>query len=221
MGEAGSQQRPGMVTRLLRQVLLRVWYVQSPAVILVRAAPLDCLQVLINAARPSTRRLHLRDLYVDGRRYHIQIDDNRFRLMTTSKVPWRYRKRTSSAAVLNGRLDTLHDDITRIYLRARVRPGSLLAAMIVPTFMASIIVFVPWSPAIIGAALLALYGLAWTGHRYTARLEAHEMVWFVQKALDDLAPAELSPLSAGGPDVIDTGQGFEEAWRKFYEERRH
>jgi hypothetical protein len=219
-GEEASAKRPGLLHWIDRHLLPRVWYVHAPVVIMIRATPSTCLQTLTNAARPSTKRLHLRNLFASGRRYHIQAERDGFKMTTTSKLRWHYRRRTSSTAVMYGALSPLGEDMTRIQLRARINVGYLLDTFLIPGFMTTIIVFVPWNPLIIAVVLLALFTLSWAGHRSTAMLEASEMAWFVQKALDDLVPAEIISLGASNADIVDGSQDFEEAWRKFYEAHR-
>lgn len=209
-----------LIIWMIRGGTRQVWYTGAPVVLVMRASPAVCLHTLMTAAKPSTSRLHLRNLFAHGRRYFIQPQQDGFQLTTTSKVIWRYRQRTSSSAVLDAHFSSLDDDVTRIQLRARLRPLYMLSALLIPAFMTTILVYVPWHPALILAALAALYGLSWAGHRLNAALEVSAMVWFVQKALEDLVPAEIMTLGALAADQVvhyDT-QDFEQAWEKFYEQ---
>lgn len=195
----------------------RIWYLHAPVILLVYATPSVCLQTLMTNAKPSTQRLHLRNLFAQGRRYHITPNKNGFDLTTTSKVIWQYRKRTASSSMMRGRLSNIGEDITRVYLRTHIAPFYLLDVLFIPTFMTSIIVFMPWHPLVIGLLALALYALSWVGHRYNARMEAHEMIWFVQKSLEELAPATVHELDASTDHIIIYRE-FEQIWQRFYDE---
>jgi hypothetical protein len=86
--------------------------------------------------------------------------------------------------------------------------------------LAAIIIYVPWHPALVGGALVIVLIFSWIGHRSNAILEAHEMIWFVQKALEDLSPADIKLVGAGSEDVLQINRDFEAAWEKFYAEQR-
>jgi hypothetical protein len=221
--QRGFWNRAGrLIRRLGRSLLLpRVWYLGYPVIVFVRATPVICLQTLATAARPSTQRLHLRNLFADGRRYFIRPKtpaQTGFTMVTTSRVLWRYRRRTSSSAVLNGTFSSFGDDSTRLHLRARVRPLYMFSSLFLPTFMTSILIFVPWPPALIAALIALLYALSWTGYRANAAIESHAMIWFVQKALEDLPPVEIGSLGSQTPGVYYDSRDFEAAWQKFYAE---
>jgi hypothetical protein len=202
---------------LLRRLLGWFWYVHAPVVLIVKTTPAVCLQTLATASRPSSQRLHHRNLFASGRRYEIQRRENGFRMRTTSKVSWHYRYRTKSAAVLDGCFYDMGNDISRIQMETHISLRELLDFILLPTFMTSIIVFVPWNSTIITGLVIALYVLSWIGHRSNAAIEANEMVYFVQKALEDLEPAEIRSLHANSPDLI-YGK-FDDEWEKFY--RQH
>jgi hypothetical protein len=51
-------------------------------------------------------------------------------------------------------------------------------------------------------------------------LQAGEMVFFVQKALEDLAPAEVPALPAHSENTVTLEREFREQWDKFYEEHK-
>ncbi|HEX2618628.1 MAG TPA: hypothetical protein VHL11_00740 [Phototrophicaceae bacterium] len=205
---------------LARRFLERFWFVHASVIMMVNASPVICLQTLAVAARPSSDRLHHRNLFASGRRYNLLPDENGFRLTTTSKVSWYYRRRTRSAAVMQGTLQPMNDSETRIQLENHISLSSLIEFSLIPTFMTSVIIFVPyWHPSAIIACIVILYGLSWLGHRYNAALEANEMVFFVQKALEDLEPAALLAPGAENPDVVYEQREFEVEWEKFY--RRH
>jgi hypothetical protein len=200
-----------------RRLLGLLWYVHAPVILIVHATPTACLQILATTTRPSTQRLQHRNLFVSGRRYDLQARQNGFRMRTTSKVSWHYRYRTRSAAVLDGTFFEMSNEITRIQLDTHISIRELVDFVLVPSFMTSIILFVPWHPAVIAGLVFTLYSLSWIAHRNNATLEANEMIFFVQKALEELEPADIKSLDASTPDLI-YGQ-FDDEWEKFY--RRH
>jgi hypothetical protein len=205
--------------RVGRWLVRHLWYVHVPVALMLRSEPARVVAVLRTAAKPSTERLHLRNLFAEGRRYHIEPRRDGFRMMTTSKDGLRYRRRTSSTAVLRGRMEPFGDDgLTRLQIATRINTGYLLDVFLLPTFMASILIFVPWPPVIIILVLAALYLFSWFGHRYNARLEANEMIWFVQKSLEPIATAEVKHLPAQHHDVIDLQHDFESEWEKFLQQ---
>ena len=110
--------------------------------------------------------------------------------------------------------------MTRIEIDIHTRLSYLLDAFFLPTFMTSIVIFMPWHPGIIAGIVLALYGLSWFGHRYHAMLEAHAMVWFLRKSLEMFIPVQILSLGAESPGVIYDSHDFEEAWQKFYTQNR-
>jgi hypothetical protein len=207
--------------RLVQILLRRAWYVQPPVVMVIKATPSRCLQTMATAAKPSSQRLHLRNLFASGRRYDLQPGKTGFTITTTSSVLWRFRKRTSASAVLHGEFTTVDDDITRIQMDVHIKLFYLLDVFLIPTFTASILIFVPWHPALLIGALLALYLLSWFGHRYNAALEANEMVFFVQKSLEDFVPAEILFLAAEASDVVTATRDFRRAWEQFYEAHKN
>ncbi len=211
-----AARRPSLLSRLVHRLLYRVWYVHPAVVLTVQASPALCLRTLVTAARPSQERLHLRDLFTEGRRYYLQPARKGFRLTSNSRLPWR-RGRTRFTAVVSGTFSQA-GDITRILLRARITVPYLVQVFFIPAFISSIIIFAPWRPAVIGVAILLLFGLSWFGHRLNAMLQAGEMVFFVQKALEDLAPADIPLIPATSDNTITLEREFREQWNKFYEE---
>lgn len=212
-----------MIRRLAGHVwngfLRLVWRLGSEGAVVVRATPGLCLRTLMIGARPSTERLHLRDVFTSGRRYMVEQKPGGFRLTTTSVLPRYYRRRTRSRAVLVGRFIEVDGEITRVQLSGHVRLVALAESFLIPAGIASIIVFVPWHPVVIGGLLATLWGLSWVNQRTSAALEVHEMLYFVHKALGDLTPAEIMPLSRGSIDITPTTQDFEAEWERFYESR--
>ncbi|MAS36732.1 MAG: hypothetical protein CL610_22195 [Anaerolineaceae bacterium] len=203
--------------KLQRWLINRVWYVHPVQVLLVQAALPVCLQTLAHAAKPSTKRLHLRNLFMDGRRYHLMPWKDGFRLNSTSRLPWR-RGHGRVASVLTGTCSEVTADITRIDLRARMTLPFFLDIFLLPGWMSLLLIFGPLPlPFAVGASLLLLL-LSWLWHRYNAMLQATDMMYFVQVALDDLPAATLDQLPPGQPNVVEAD--FRQQWEKFYDEQR-
>lgn len=203
--------------RLRDWLLRRVWYVHPERVLLVGASPDVCLQTLARAAKPSTERLHLRNLFTDGRRYTLKPHPNGFQMNITSRIAWR-RGRGRVASVLMGTCSEIDAGVTRISLRARLTVPFLLDVFVLPGWMSLLLIFGPLArPVGIGLSLVLL-ALSWAWHWYTAVLQAADMLYFVQVALDDLPPAAVPALAAPTPDTIYSD--FQQAWDKFYEEQQ-
>lgn len=212
----------GWLTRVKNALLERVWYVHEPLRIDVSLSPGACLHLLATLARPRMQRLEYRELFAQGRRYTVEARrDGGFVITTTAQVLWQYRRRTSASTLLYGYFEPLAEQQTALHLRARIRLSYLLSIFPVPIFMTSILVFMPWPPPFTGALIALLFGLSWFGHRYHARLEAHEMVFFVQKVLEEqiiAAPAQLS--GNVGHVVYEREAEFARNWARFMEEQR-
>lgn len=203
-----------------RYVLARVWYVHPQTVLFLRGEPAAIVRTIKTAAQPSTQRLHLRNLFADGRRYFIGARPRGFRMTTTSKVIFRARRRTAATAILRGRFASF-GDLTRLDLIARMTVGYLFSSLLVPSFMASLLVAMPWPPHLIAALIALLYGLSWFGHRYNARLQAHDMVWFVQKSLEDVIVSDIPSLDANQPDILEHQRDFEDEWERFLDHLKY
>jgi hypothetical protein len=206
-------------------VLRSLWGLHPPVVLLVRASPAVCLQTLGVGARPSTERLQLRNLFADGRRYYIQPLANGFRLTSDTRRPYgSRRRRTPVAAALFGAFSEAEGGaVTIIRLRARMNALYLLNALLIPAFITSLIVFMPWSRSVIILLTVGMFGMSLIAHRLNAALQANAMVYFVQKVLEELPTAEPSQLGATNPEVVAPPSaaqaGFREQWQKFYEEK--
>lgn len=208
---------------LLRPLLGRLWYVHPDTTLLVQASPTTCLRALGLTARPSTERLHLRELFRQGRRYQLYLrNGGGFRVTTTSKVLWHYRRRTTASAVLDGSFTELDSGLVQVHLSAHMRPFYLLSTFFLPLYVTSILIFIPWPLPLRLVLLSLLFGLSWLGHRANAALEAFEMVHFVRQAFAGLdAPPAPQITPTGDPGVVyDEGQAFAEAWERFYAEHR-
>jgi len=219
--EDPEKQRDWRLLKRLRQfVLRRAWYIHTPVVMMVQAPPALISSMLKTAARPSVTRLQHRNLFASGRRYYFHPMAAGFRMTTTHNRRWRYRKRTSSIVVMRGELEEMDENITRITLESRVNVGFLLDAFLIPVAMGALLIYTPWPPLIIALSIFALLTLSWISHRAYVVLEAEEMVWFTQKALEDLVPAEIQAIGAQSENVVYEQREFEEAWEKFYRQHR-
>lgn len=206
---------------LVRVVLNRVWYVHPTVTLLLQATPNVCLQVMVNAAKPSVERLHLRNLFTDGRRYYLSAAQDGFQMRSTSKIPWRRRKRTRVAAVLFGTFSEVSTGITRVQLSSRMTAIYFLDIFVLPLWMGALLIFGPLRPQIALIGLGFIFALSWLWHWYGAVLQATEMVYFIQVALEDLQPAEIPALAAINPHVIYSEEDFQQQWQKFYDEQKH
>jgi hypothetical protein len=216
-----SSTRRGVFARLVGLFLQRIWYVHPEVILVVQTTPATCVQTLALNAKPNRHRLQYRNLYAQGRRYHLDPVIDGFRLSTTSRVIWRYKRRTAAAALLVARFTPLGDDSIRLNIQVRVKPLYLLRTFFIPLFMTSILAFVPWNPPLVVAVLILLFSFSWFGHRYNASLEANEMIFFVEKSLVDFVPENMLELGAESSSTIFTTDGFGEAWEKFYEEHQY
>lgn len=202
--------------RALRQrALARLWYVHPAVVLRLESAPALCLSTLASAARPSTQRLHLRNLFAEGRRYYLHAAPDGFQMNSTSKLPWSLRRRTRVAAVVFGAFE-VSGEATFLHLRARMTLPFLLDVLVLPGWMGLLLAFGPLPVPVSALAAAALLALSWLWHRYEAALQAAEMVYFVRVALTDLQGADMPALAAGDTIVAD----FQAEWEKFYDARR-
>lgn len=202
----------------LQTTLKYIWYVYPPVVLTVKATRMECMRALALASKKNVERLHQRNLYTDGRRYYVEQRKYGFRLTSNGTIPWRRRARTSIAAVLLAEFSDMGEGATRILLRSRIRLFYLGEALLIPAFITSLLIYTPWPKPIILAFIVMLFGLSWLSHRLTATLQATEMVYFVEKVLEDIAPVEIPILGATTePEYITQDREFREQWTKFYE----
>lgn len=204
--------------RLRGWLLDRLWYVQPMTALTVKALPNDCVRALSAATRPNLDRLHLRNLFMDGRRYYVDVLNDGFQITSNTTVPWRRRARSSVAAVLRGQFSASGNNNTVIRMRSRMRLLYLLDIFPVPIFVTSILIFAPWPKPIIVGLTIALFFLSWMGHRLTATLQAADMVYFVEKVLEEVITTDTPLLGTRSDTVVTPEQEFPEQWRKFYEE---
>ena len=194
--------------RLRDWFLRRAWYVHPGAHLRLTTTPSETYKVLEIAAKPSVKRLHLRNVFTQGRRYFIMPrDGGGFRMMTTNKIPW-YPSRTSASAVLTGDFEKIDDTTSRLTMKSRIRTFYMLQSLFMPSFMASMLIFMRWHLVLIAASIVTLYSLSWMAHRYNAALEAYEMIFFIEKALEDHIPEPPPVLNApamSGAVIIENG----------------
>lgn len=220
--EPVEEQPPSRWKRLWQGFLKRIWYVHPGAHLRLTIAPAQTFAILLTAAKPNINRLHLRDVFARGRRYFLYPrEDGSFRMLTTHRVIWYPRRRSSASTVLNGAFEKIDDTTTRLTLRSRIQVLYLLDTLLWPTFITSMLIFMAWPLWLVIGCIVALYWLSWLVHRYTAALEAYEMIFFIEKALEEFISEPLLPLpppSAAGDLVME--RDFAEVWDKFVEERQ-
>ncbi len=214
MSENFSRPRP---PRLRWQAL---WQLHPPVAVVVRASQRDCLHTLFVAAKPSAERLHLRNLFAGGRRYYITPQADGFRMTSDNRLLWGGRRnRSRVAAVVYGKFSSTDDQLTLVRLYSRMNIPYLLSGLFLPVFFTWIVIAMPWSRLATAVIVGLLFTLSLIAHRFNAALQVNEMIYFVQKALEDLPRAELAGLPASGPDVVMTD--FREQWFRFYREQMH
>lgn len=205
----------------------RLIALQPPVTLVIGAEPALVLRDLTAAVRPSTDRLHLRDLFVDGRRYYLQsavaADGLRFRLTSDTRTPGRGRRRGQRAAVVHGTISgAAQSSPAVIHLHARMFALHGLRAALFPLLLASIVIGVGWWPVGVRVGVIGFVALvSWLAHRADAALQAAAMIQFVHKALEHLPPPDQPALENARPDVIDpAAQAFSTAWERFYQQQQ-
>lgn len=217
-GQIASSPPRGLLRRLREALLGQVWYLHAPAQLTVTLSPTMALKALQTAARPSTERLHLRNVFAGGRRYYLQTQSAGFLMTTNAKESWRYAHRTSTVTIMSGVFKRDHE-LTQITLRSRMKLAYLLDVLWLPTFVSSLLVMTPWPSAVVIALIVTLYGLSWLGHRYHAALEAYEMLYFVEKTFEDFLPPLAPQIEQTGAHVVyDLQRDFASAWETFYQQ---
>src|SRR5664279_5730188 len=162
-------------TRLRWQAL---WQLHPPVALVVGASQSACLQTLLIAAKPSAERLHLRNVFAEGRRYYVQPRAEGFKLTSDNRLFWGGRRnRTRVAAVVLGELASLDAEITAIRLHARMNVTYLISGLLLPIFFTSIVVYMPWSHIAITVIVTLLFLFSLLGHRFNAALQVNEMVY--------------------------------------------
>lgn len=163
------------------------------------------------AATPSTQRLHMRDAFAEGRRYYIDPFDGGFRMATTSKSLFARGRRTSALCVLSAQVEPISESESRIVLEPRLRGLAFVGALVVPTVLSMLLLPVPWPPVLLALISVIAYTASIVGLLTGARLEAYEMLYFVEKAFEDMRKFSLAQLAPVSQDIIGA-QDFRELW---------
>ena len=199
--------------------LTALWQLHPPVVFVVRATPVECMQTLVRATKPSTQRLHLRNLFAEGRRYYVQPQPNGFKLTSDNRMLWGGRRRARVAAVVLRRVLLAAG---RPHLHSPAQPHQRALSAQRPADPAVLLVD-HHLHAVVAAAdrgiILALFALSLIAHRFNAALQVNALIYFVQTVIEDLPPVEVAELPASGPDVVLPNNDFREQWRKFYREQ--
>ncbi|MEP6987682.1 MAG: hypothetical protein ABI970_18910 [Chloroflexota bacterium] len=201
-------------------VLDRLWFVRPMTALTVKALPNDCVRALGAATKPNLDRLHLRNLFMDGRRYYVESLKDGFQMTSDTSLPWRRRSRGTIAAVLRGQFSASGNDSTVIRMQSRMRLLYLLDIFPLPIFMTALLMASPWPKLLIIFLTVSLFFLSWAGHRLTASLQAADMIYFVEKVLEEVITTDTPLLAAKSENVVTPEQEFPEQWRKFYEEHK-
>jgi hypothetical protein len=175
------------------------------------------METLALAAKPSTERLHLRNLFSDGRRYYFKLRKSGFQLNSASRTPWR-RRRGRMASVLLGTCSLVSAEVTRVDLRSHMTLVFFLDVFLLPGWMSLLLLFGPLPRSTGILASVIVLSLSWIWHWYNAMLQVTDMIYFVEVALDDLPQARIEQLSASSGNTINAD--FESEWQRFYEEHR-
>jgi hypothetical protein len=212
-----TTDNPSLIRPLLKAVK-RMLRLQHPLSLTVAAPAAVALRTLAAAARPSQDRLHLRNLFTDGRRYHVRTVRDGIRI-TSQSATWTNR-RSHIAAIVEGEFV---DEGAQSTLRLTARAGVLALgrALLLPTWMSAIIMNAPWSLTITLILMGLLYGSALAAWHFDARLQAHDILYFAQTAFEDLPTVDLPQLAAGEPvPISDAQRDFSAVWEQFYAQKR-
>lgn len=218
MAEDRSQTRRfSFLSSLWERLLHFFWIVHPQHALRIQMTPAQVYAVLEQATQPSIDRLHLRNTFAQGRRYLLHpLSGGGFRMTTTSRRMLS-RRRTTATAVLYGEFPQSEAVASELNVRGRIRLWYLLDVLPFPTFLLSILVFMPWPPLLIGLLALTIYGLSWLIHRTTAALEAHEMIYFVETVLQEHLREDPLELHDRLPDLV-YDRSFTQAMQRFVDE---
>lgn len=207
----------------LRNAFSRLRTLHPPVMIAVRATPAECLQTLTLASRPRLERLHLRDLFENGRRYEVIRQKDGFQVTSTARILWgAARARTPVAATVYGSFIQPGNDLTLVRLHVGASRLTMLRGLFLPLWVMFFVLALSW-PLLTSVALILLFLLlGWVAARLNAALQALDVVFFIQKVLADLPAGELPALAPAQPDVIRPAADydFSAAWQQFYNEKR-
>ncbi len=194
----------------------RLWIVQDPVAVWVQAPPTICLKTIEQAVQPSVKRLHMREVFTNGRRYDLFPDSNGFRLTTSAKSMWKSRQRINAACIMNVRVDSdAETEQTTLTLTARLRAFSVFNALWMPSGMIYLISGNPWPRMVIWLILISLFALSWAAMRFSAAVDAAEMTYFIQKTFEDFQRVQPVKLPAPTDADVIRGGDFELMWQRF------
>ncbi|RMF79746.1 MAG: hypothetical protein D6737_10310 [Chloroflexi bacterium] len=196
----------------------RLWRVHPTVRLTLKATPRQIIQALAAARRPRHARLDLDTLYMDGRRYTIElVGENSFQMTSTSRR-WRFRTRTATAAVAFGNFTDLGQGYSRLEVSFRLNWQYFALGSLFPLLLTSIVIFVPWPLWFIIFSIVFLFSLVWLERWLLAKLQCLAMMFFVEKVLADII-AEVPELPAENVITVDQNE-FREEWRKFYRDHQ-
>jgi hypothetical protein len=204
-----------------------------PLTIVIGAPPDVCWATLAAATRPSQSRLHLRDVFAEGRRYYLAHTAEGFRITSDTRRFWSGRRsRTQVAAVVFGSLDsgsgrkagpsqpaeTARQPITFVRLHVQGYTLHLIRTLALPVFVCTLVLASSWPDLVRALVMTVLLVLGWAMHRFEAMMQADSIYAFVQKALEDLPHAEIRGLPTAGAHII-LDPDFRSAWERYYGDR--
>jgi hypothetical protein len=215
-----------MLKRLRQWVLNRFWYVCQRQTLLVQGQPERVIALLQASSKPKHDQLHLQDLFVGGRRYHIQPWRGGAALLTSSKTYWRYTeslfrnpRRTRAVARVIAQTSPLQDDLTRLQLSGHIRAGYLLDVIWIPLFFSLIFGALPL-PLFRVVIIVVIFGLSYGYHYYQAAYQANEIIYFVNKVLAPHRVDHLPELATAPDDTLYMNDSFQAEWERFYQAHR-
>ncbi|GAB5490777.1 MAG: hypothetical protein Phog2KO_09920 [Phototrophicaceae bacterium] len=205
---------------LLTLFLRYGWFINTNSQFEIAIPPSKAYQLLEIATKPSVKRLGLRKLFANSRRYFIRATrDGGFQMMTSSRVWWHPKRRTPITAILTANFEAVDENVSRLKFQNRVKARYLVGQFFYPTFFSSIVIFSEWSIWIILTCVIALYAFSWIGHRLTATIEIHEIIFFIETVLSDYTPETPQQLSSGSAEIV-MEDDFVAEWDRFVEEKQ-
>lgn len=205
---------PSSFQRLVQTIIDHTWSVPSPLQLHLTIPFAQVYQTLDLATKPSVKRLSLRKLFGDSRRYFIRpLTDNRFQMKMTRRLGWYPRRRTDAIVLFTGEVTSLNDRVYHLTTRSHIMPRYLVSKFFLPLFFTSIIIYMDWSPLIIIALIIGLFGSTWLHQRFSALLEVHDISFFIETILTQYLAQETQQLSGEAHIVVEPS--FVDEWDKF------
>jgi len=213
---------PSSFVQLMRWSVNHSWYLHPSQHFSVTLERRDIYKLLEKSTKPNVKQLSLRKLFKRGRRYFIRAkQDGGFQMTMTRKVAWHPRRRTTATAILNTAIEKQSDGNTRLTMRGRTKSRNLLTAFFYPTFVASIVIYMPWQWWVILLSIVCLYASSWIGHRLSAKLEAYEIIHYVETVLADYTPEPPPQLAPQQSPEITVNETFAAEWDKYVKRTHH